>query len=280
MKKQQTIAIIFAVMGLVALSIPAVMLTRAATDTFSVSLVVSNNLPTIYWVNNSFSITPQTNLTTYGVQFKFNVTDADGAAGINDTTAKVIITLGSQSATSTACTPTDNGNDVEYNCSVYIPYYFNQSAAWQINASVNDTEGAKAQNYSTTFTVNELRAMSVRHNSLSFAGNPGSTDVLATEGAQIVWNTGNYDFVELNLTGIELNSSANEKIGATNFTVNVTASGGPGQILYNDTAVVIANHDLTHGYEANETLYIYLDIPLGTTPDTYTSEADWTVSAN
>lgn len=249
----------------------------AQSGSFSVTLVIDNNAPIITWVNSSFSLTPVENQTGL-FQFSFNVTDANGASDVNDASASVVVQFGSQAATSTACTPTDNGNTVTYNCSIGLPYYYNASSSWTINASVEDNSGTYVQNASETFTYNVLKAIVLSRSSLSYAGSPGQADVLATEGVQRVYNTGNFDFAHLNLTGYDLNST-DTTVGVGNFTVNVTASGGPGQSLLNATAVQLNDSALVHGFTENKTVYVYLDIPAGATSATYTSPSDWVLDA-
>jgi hypothetical protein len=248
----------------------------AQSGTFNVTLVVGNDAPLISWVNSSFSLTPVENST--GVyQFTFNATDANGAADLDDASATVRVALGTQTATSSACTGTASGNTKYYNCSVALPYYYNASASWSINASVEDIGNSYAENTTQTFTYNELKAIALQYATLSFSGSAGASDLAASQGAQRIYNTGNYDFLELNLTAYDLRNGTNAWIGAGNFTVNITASGGLGQLLVNSTAVNVTNGNLTHAQGTSTTLNLYLDIPGGQASGTYSAASSFIV---
>lgn len=250
----------------------------AQSGTFNVTVTITNTAPTIPFVNSTLSYTPVES-TNSAFQFYFNATDANGASDLNDATAQVVVTLGGESATSSACTPTDDGNTVAYNCSVTIPFYY-AAGTWAINASVSDSSASYAENTTATFTRATLKAITLSEASLSFSGTAAQNDVLASEGAQIITNTGNYNFVQLNLTAYAVNATWPDYIGAGNFSVNVTASSGPGQALVNNTAVQVADLSLNRGAASTETLYIYLDIPSGVTTNTYTASSSWVIDAN
>lgn len=249
----------------------------AATGNFPVSLTVSNSVPVIEGVNSSVSFTPSTG-TNGTAQFYFNASDGNGASDLNDTSAQVFIEFGDENATSSPCTVDSSGNLAQYRCNVSIPYYYNASSSWTINVSVRDNSGALAFNDTETFTINTLKAISLAESSLSFSGAAGANNVAASQNPQRISNNGNFDFPELNLTGYEIANVTT--ILSKNFTVNVTSSGGPGQLVINATPITISNANMSHGRNANETMYLYLDIPSGTPDAQYDSVANWIVDVN
>ena len=95
--------------------------------------------------------------------------------------------------------------------------------AWTINASIFDGAAASASNTSAYLTLGTTYAISLKTTSLTFSGSPGQNDLNASNNPQLVNNTGNGAFSQINLTAYELKAGSNY-IGAGNFSANTSDS--------------------------------------------------------
>ncbi len=269
--KRDIITFMVFLVTLIAITIPAIMLTLGAqTDTFSVSTTVGNDAPVISWVNGTGSDSPNA-ATTKIIQIRYNVTDVNGVDDINDSSAFMNITNGGVTRTSTSCTAAGLAGIMEsFLCNITINYY-ETPGEWVIEAYIRDNGGSPDTNDTSNFTMGNTDDVDVLEGSLSFSGSAGEENVSATENPLTINNTGNQAYSSLNLTGVEL-TGGGDVIGAGNFSVNVSDSSD-GQTLVNNTDISITGSSLAKrtGASSTEDLYFYLDIPSGINATTYNS---------
>ena len=267
-----TLVIFIAIIG--AISIPNIIPVLGISGNsiqFNVSLTISNSPPTITFVPNGQTDTPL-EATTKITQITFNASDSNGISDIPAANAKVIINQSVVTLTSSACVVlSSSGNLNDYQCNVTINYY-NLPGTWTINASVFDSASQSATNMTQSFTMGTLTAIQLKTNQMTFSGNPGDANVAASNNPQLVNNTGNAAFGQINLTAYSLQSGSNY-IGAGNFTANTSNTGGPGQMLSNNTPVTLTNSSLA--VQGTKNIYLYLNIPSSIQNGTYNSVSSW-----
>ena len=238
---------------------------NAVSDTTTLSITVGNNAPTISSIQSISAQSPR-ELDHRTVAFNFNVSDADGVANINDSTAKAEFNrAGEVSRLDTSCTWVRDysPNTAEYSCSIDM-WYFDGSGAWNINVSASDINSAEARNDSTTFTYNQLTSMVMSPVSMSWSTLAlTDTNVGSNNDPIVINNTGN----DVNL-GVDINSrdlqgltTTSEYIYAENFSVGVVSEGCGGTAMVDSVATSVGsaivqkgnntlnNNDATSGQE-------------------------------
>lgn len=276
--KKETLSLFIFLATIIAITTPLVILTSGATtDTFSVSTTVGNSAPQIVWVEAPTE-TPNAG-TTKVITIDFNVTDNNSVTDIDTASSSANITkAGEADRLSTACWSVSNSSDQKtqrIRCNITI-YYYDADGAWDICVYATDGTASDSDCTSSDLTMNSLDDISVVETSLSFSGSPGEQDVAATENPLTINNTGNQVYTGIDLTAYNL-TGGGDTIGATNFAVNTTASGGPGNQLSHGSPVTITGASLNKGATATEELYFYLDIPSGITATTYNSVSNWVI---
>lgn len=271
------VALVAFVCLVLAISVPAIMPALAGnSSTFNVSLTINNADPQIDTVA-AISDSPAEG-TTKAVSFYFNASDANGVGDIPQANAQVTITNGGDSYSSSSCTATAlTSTQNEYECNITINYY-DTPGTWDINASVFDGGSVLAEDTtSADLTLGTTYGMALLKNSLTFSGDPGDTDVNASNAPQIVNNTGNAAFSQLDLKAYEIVSGGNN-IGAGNFTGGTSADPGAGQQLINNTDVTLTSSGVS--VQGTTDVYVYLDIPAGTPDGDYSASNLWVVTAS
>ena len=262
-----------------ALAIPFILLTTADTGTFSASATVGNQAPNIS-VAAGIAATGNA-ASTANITIVFNVTDPNGVSDLNDSSVDVNISrAGETTRTLDACGTSDIDTDTrQYSCNVSF-FFYDGAGAWDINVSIQDNSRAYAANLSEqTATINTLDAVTVVKGSIAFSGSPGTNNIAADENPQRLNNSGNVNYGSINLTGFAF-ASGSDFIGVGNVTVNTTDSGGNGQVLANNTEVLLVNTTLNKGAASTSKMYFWLDIPAGQAPATYNSQSNWILEAN
>ena len=281
---------------------------------FKVDLVIQNRNPSINVSNvtggaSSFSVDPISGGNAI-VLISFNVTDADGAADINASTAVVNFTLGgnagqyyvnqsfvSSSEFGTCFNHSPSSTVVVINCTVVLPFFANASAIWVINISVKDKFGGVGRNDTGRFTYNFVSGLALPYAFVNFSNvNLGQTNVLAYPHL-LINNTGNddYDMVNMSAAALVGTTTTTESIGVTNFYVNLTnssngdlalnfpangivnlrdtATGGNVSFLHGHTSAFAPNAD-----KGNISAFIWVDVPSsGLSSQLY--NATWNVTA-
>jgi len=259
-------------------------------------VAAANTAPVVYNVTPA-TVTPVDGSYAAELNISFNVTDADGAATLDNSLARVNVTqfsggvpfINRTNTTGNCIVQTSSfngGKDRSYSCIVQIRYHDN-ATNWQINATISDTSGNVHGNYSQNATINSLSAFSFLSADIELSAGLGSND---NELTFIINNTGNFKFTKLNLTPYALNASLTDfymlggetdtnSRGTANFSFNTTTStSGWGVGLVNATGINITEtydsnnegisihlspaegHDTDITF-ANRTLYIYIDLP-------------------
>jgi len=254
---------------------------------FIVELTMTGRTPVVFWVN----WTEPGNLREGGLAalwFTFNVSDGDGYSDLDLTKVVINITLGGdgtgqqQAYNNSNCNYTYyNSNYTFFNCTVLFEYYSNASSSWVVNISVTDDADLSSFNDTLTFTVNELTAMELVDPVVNFSSvSAGSNDV-AADAPLLINNTGNYDFVQINITSQNLTGKTDGSvISAANITVNVTnAVGIP---MNPNVAVIIPDANLTHrlfedANSGNMSMYFYIDVPTGLTAQIFNVTTPWEI---
>jgi len=262
---------------IVIVAVPAAVLVLGnGSGTFGASATVTNNAPTLS-VDPSQNVGSGTPATCKAVYLYFNASDTNGASDLNDSTAKVIITKASNGdRASTSCSMSGvDGNTRRYNCTVDI-WYFDESGAWSINASIKDNSGNFVQDTTQSATLGSIDNIVLVNSSIAFSGSPGTTNNPSSPNPQVINNTGNLNYNTVNLTGISF-LSGTDVLSVGNVSVNVTNSGGLGQALANNTPVTVSSSTLNRGNNSVEDLYFWLNIPGGQPSGSYAATSSWTI---
>jgi len=205
-KKYSTVLFVF--IGLIALVFftPLGSVLADHTELLTVSLTIGSSAPVITYVVTGQTVTPLDGTTTV-LSISFNVSDANGFEDINVSSAIVTINRSGEpdKGNSTCVQVEASGNEMQINCSVII-WYFDANGTWSINVSISDNSTLNIINASETATVGVLTAIQINPSSISFGGSlsVGDTNVSATDDPLVVNNTGNQNFVHVNITAIDL----------------------------------------------------------------------------
>jgi hypothetical protein len=252
---------------------------------FTLYITMGNRAPTVLFVNIT-NVTPTESGTTT-VSLGFNVSDEDGHADLDDTTANISVYYNGVWRNATSCSPaTSNSNFTYYSCPVTFYYYDNSSGGWMVNVSVADKSGVWTYNATKNLTVFSLSSMEVLNNLTWTSINLGDQDQASSSPLRIN-NTGNFDFTEVNITAYDLVgvSDPGYVIQVGNFSVNYTDDGGVGFQMVNKTPVEITGATLPHylggaDTNANLSLFFYLDVPESgvITSQQYNSTNPWNMT--
>lgn len=266
-----TIAIF--IISMVTVMLPSIVSVFGAagnTTAFNVTVTINSGSPSIIFVQN-ISDSPNEG-TTKTVVFYFNATHPNGVANIPATNAIVKINQTGVVLNSTGCqiNATDSITVNKFACNITLNYY-NLPGFWTINATIVDLSGNSASNFSGNYTNGNTYGVTIKTNSMTFSGSPGST-VSSTENPQYINNTGNIAYTQINLTAYDLLSGSN-RIAANNFTANVSDGLGAGSRLTNASGVILNGSSVA--VQGQRTMYLYLDIPVGASNGTYSSVTSW-----
>lgn len=243
---------------------------------FNLSLVISNNAPTISDIGAS-SGTP-TESTNTNVYVYFNVTDTNGFSDIDPSQSYANISLSGVVRNSSSCTnyaTWTGGNIRGVNCTIALNY-FDESGTWNIYAYGQDAASSSDNASQASFTYNTLYAFDLVKPTITFsASGVGINDINASNDPQILNNTGNGAFTSINVTGYELSNGA-DTIQSGNFTINGTADAKGISVAGN---VNIPSASLPRS--ATQDLYVWVDVPAGITSGSYVtnSTTQWIVEA-
>jgi hypothetical protein len=104
-------------------------------------------------------------------------------------------------------------------------------------------------------------------------------DVNKTTGALILNNTGNFNYTLVQLKAYNL-VNGTSLINVSNFRINITNSS-IGTALINNTFINVTGAMLprsTDSTTGNQSMYIYVDIPIGTAAKKFMPSSSWTLS--
>lgn len=229
----------------------------------STSLTVGNSNPTITDVEIGITVT-LTAESSKTVNVLFNVTDANGFADLNDSTAQCIgYKTGELNRTSTSCTAQDqSGNDLRYNCTTSFQYFDAAAADWKWDCSVSDNSNVRDSNDTITFTINSLNFIDQDLTAFTWSNvNPNVNDQEANAPINLD-NGGNQDYESANVTAYNATDGGGNTIPATAFALNLTTGSPEGTQMADNSSVSISSwFTLPHGANSSEDLYAYVDMP-------------------
>ncbi len=236
---------------------------------FTWTLFEINQPPNITFYSPSM---PNVNLlenSTRNVSVTFLVTDTNGMANINESTAFVEFTkAGEQTRDSIpgSCTKTFvDAISVNVTCNVTM-FFYDANGTWNMSVSTSDNILVDQDN--TTFEVNLLSSIAILAPlgaPISFPGiDPESTSLQATNDPLIIKNIGNHEgsivITAYDLFGITTQA---DKITASNFAASaISGEECTGTVLANATDITITGSILLKGpSETKETYYCLQQIP-------------------
>ena len=237
---------------------------KATSEPASLTITVGNNAPTIPFVEAITAKDPA-ELSARSITFYFTAEDSDGAANLDDATAKAYFQkAGEPTRSNESCEAgSTSGNQKNYSCTIDM-WYFDEPGSWTINVTIEDINGAHGENSSTTFTYNPYYGMEMSPTALTWPEvGLSATDTGSNNDPILVNNTGNA-ILEINITGYNLQgvTTLSEYIYANNFTVDNVTSGCSGTAMQNDTSLKVASASLGRGNlslgDGQETLYFCL----------------------
>lgn len=211
----------------------------AINGTNGVTITISNaTISTVTPTENSFTTT------TFYVQ----VTDADGVSDINDTAVNASFSKsGETTRQNSSCSLVSDisSTAANYSCAVNIWYYDN-SGTWNMTACGKDLGNMTyVCNSSATFTYNQLQALAIAPNALTWATlTIGANNQTSNNDPTIVNNTGNYNFTNMTVRGFNLHGETlvSSYIQVGNFTVaNKTGSSVECDFSYLSNATLLSN---------------------------------------
>jgi len=265
---------------------------KATSATTTLNITIGNTAPI---VNNITPISAQsvTAGSITNVTFTFVATDADGVSNIDNTTAsgRFNISAGDDKRFNSSCKvlPTViSTTQANFSCTIAL-WYWDPSGQWTVNASIKDTPGAYAQNYSTNFSLGSTTAMNMTPTALTWSSvGPLSTNTLANQNITI-FNIANKNITanNVNVTAISMQgeTTTTEHLNASNFTVSIANACDTGATMVNATTISITPSNITAGnftassVPQEELFFCLEEVTAGISQQSYstTGAGAWTV---
>ncbi|MBS3076911.1 hypothetical protein J4233_01430 [Candidatus Pacearchaeota archaeon] len=276
---------------------------RATTGEANATITLSgtNSVSVIIW-NYTITGISAVEDTTARILFNISVTDADGAADINDSSVDINVTRASE-ATKVNDSCAYNGGQTattrNYSCA-FDMWYFEEAGTWTITAIANDNGNMTYIQNTSTFYYGSTQAMKISPGSLTWAGvSPGQKNQTSNNDPMLFNNTGNYMVSNLTVIGIDLiGADTSYSIGVNNLTVDIATSGAcsgsacvecvvdavSGVTMQNNTELRIVNanvtrgnHSVNDGSTGQEQLYFCMPlVPSNILSQAYTTPDEWT----
>jgi hypothetical protein len=223
---------------------------RLTSGTASLNVTVNAYAPSIIYID-PISAKTLTESNSISIMFNFTVSDGNGVAYLNDSTAQAAFNMsGEITRYNTSCVAGGTvGNNKNYSCTIKV-WYYDGNGAWTINTSIKDINSVAAENLSTSVTLNLLTAMTMGPSALNWAGlTLASTNSGSSNNPIIVNNTGNKASSSLNITAYDLRgeTTTTQIIPAANFSVDGTTAGCSGVAMLNATGKNITGSTLAKG---------------------------------
>jgi len=205
---------------------------KSTSQATNVSVSLAGISPVIIYQVTNYSISP-TNANESGtrnITFGVYISDADGAADVNDTSVFVNFSRTGQPTrvAGSYCSPGPDlsATQANYSCSIEM-WYWDQPGLWTIRVKATSFgNNSEVFNVTEVFLYNELKALTLSPYALEWGGlNTGSKNQTSSNDPQYVNNTGNYNGT-IGITGKNLLGESNSAwtIAAGNFTVNLSTS--------------------------------------------------------
>src|SRR3989338_9047123 len=263
--------------------------TLANTAQNSTTFRIDSIAPTIPFVE-AIAATNPTESSFTAIAFTISLNDSVGVAHLNDTSVTANFTKANElTRINNSCVKLAGQNTSlaqNYSCTIHM-WYFDGSGSWNINVYGKDLSGNAALNTSTTFTLNQLKALVISPRNIAFNVNIGATNITSNQNTTIN-NTGNYNATgNISLNAINLYSGTTY-IDVGNFTVDIEANvdACDGIFLQNGTyknvsGAILEKGNLSLG-NANETLYYCFTRVPSIASGNYNTETagSWTIRIN
>jgi len=238
--------------------------------------------PTIDSVVFDSSYTPTEAGTTYA-SIKFNVTDTDGVANLNDSQCRCDVddqaTYAESYASNTSCAASDiDADTTEYTCGIGMLYWY-ATGTWSVNVTAGD-DATLVSNATGTFTYDQLVASSLDTTAVAFGTITNiqyGTTVTDSNAATIITNTGN-KVLSLAVAGAAATAGANS-LSAGNFSVDTDSNPTGAMALTTGSQAIsgasVPIEDITPGGNT-EDIWFFFAVPNPLLPGSYTSA--WTLA--
>ena len=265
----------------------------------TVSITVGNNAPNISAVSLRSQSWAPTDGTKTKIEVSFLADDPEGLGNLDNSTAKLNVSLSGTTESNTTCTSATSGEYINYTCEVYMDYYYSSSSSWAVAAEITDNNANSFQNSSDTWTYSALTAFNLSSSSLAWASiTPSSTNQTSTT-TMTAENTGNQATLNIKTTIVGLGGPSGTDIPAGNFSVfnsttndlecestnqSATVTYGAQPVVgVNNTQIDALLSALARGQGSQESLYYCLfDVPANVQSGTYdtTSGGSWDITAS
>jgi len=249
-----------------------------------VTLDVQNSIPTITsMVITSASYDPVEDDNST-VTVNINVTDQNGVSNLDNGKVYIYVDdaatfVAPVNAYTRKCVPTHNWTSTkrQYRCQTDLRF-FDAAGTYSTNITAGDTQYTVWNNTGTnapTFTYTTLLAFNISSQTVGF-NTPavGVVNYPSVNNPTVLQNTGNADLY-LNVTGANL-VGASHTFNIGNFSVSLDSTPTAEQVLSTASQqinVTGTRAQMLRGAASLEDLYWFVDVPVGTAMDSYTSSA-------
>jgi len=238
--------------------------------------------PTIDTVVFNSSYSPTEAGTAYA-NIKFNVSDTDGFANLNDSQCRCDVddqaTYAASYASNTSCAASNiDADTTEYTCAIGMLYWY-ATGTWSVNVTAGD-DATLVSNSTGTFTYNQLVASILDTTAVAFGTITNveyGTTVTDSNAATIITNTGN-KVLSLAITGAAATAGSNSA-GVGNFSVDTDSNSTGAMALTTGSQAIsgasVPIEDITPGGNT-EDIWLFFAVPNPLLPGSYS--ASWTLA--
>jgi len=287
--KNNKLAVMASALVIVAM-LAAVYAVYADSDNLAVTFAGTNYDPTVDTCAIATSSYSPTETGTTAVTVRFNASDTNGVADLNDTLAKadlddaVTFTALYESASNTSCTSSNIDADTkQYTCTINMQYWYsatNYSA--RCSAGDNNDTALVTANHNNAFAYAQLVASSADGTAVGFgtiASGNYNTNVSDANSPVTLTNTGNVALATVSLTGVNATATGKPNIDVGQFLIDDDSGVAGAQVLtavsQQITGVTVPVEDSTPGGNT-DSLWAWFNVPATLEPGDYTST--WTLT--
>lgn len=215
--------------------------------------VVGANKAQVNFVS-SVSATNPTEATVTTISFNAHMYDADGVADLNDTSVSANFTrAGEPTRLNSSCIFKNDvdANTANYSCSIEM-WYYDENGDWNITVTGTDYGNLSfAQNVSTVFQFNLLKALVISPSIVSWSTlQPNTLNQTSSNDPVTINNTGNYNStIQINAIGLIGENDGAYQIFAGNFSIGLATNANSTEC--DDTLMVNATNTVVSGSVSN-----------------------------
>ncbi len=288
--KNNKSAIMAYVLVIVAM-LAAVYAVYADSDELAVTFAGTNYDPTVDTCAIAASSYSPTESGTTAVTVRFNASDTNGVADLNNTLAKADLDDATtfsalyESASNTTRTSSNIDADTkEYTCTVQMQYWYSPTTNYSARCSAGDNNDTTlvTANQNNAFAYAQLVASTADGTAVGFgtiASGNYSTNVSDANSPVTLTNTGNIALATVSLTGANATATGKPNINVGQFLVDDDAVVAGAQtltaVLQQITGVTVPIEDSTPGGNT-DSLWAWFNVPATLEPGDYTST--WTLT--